>query len=229
MEKLRFLWVNSSPTSPTWKRWYTVAQMSLLLLPGPPAASYATRKTVWGCSHLPSATFSVPQTPLAGWIPSLSKLYWEQPAPSSLWAGGRAPSLSLWGQDFLAHEGTFNDWHIEACQYTFVEWISEGGRKRGKEGEKRLICCYPCEKRERTRRASPKDDSAMDSKLEQCECSEGRRKGRGQSGLWEPALNAMLKNLVLRWKAFKWLRNVMMFVESQRVEGSELVKRLIVI
>lgn len=101
-------------------------------------------------------------------------------------------------------------------------------RKRGKEGEKRLICYYPCEKRERTRRASPKDDSAMASKLEQCECSEGRRKGRGQSGLWEPALNAMLKNVVLRWKAFKWPRNVM-FVESQRVEGSELVKRLIVI
>lgn len=75
--------------------------------------------------------------------------------------------------------------------------------KRGKEGEERLICYYPCEKRERTRRASPKDDSPMASKLEQCECSEGRRKGQGQSGLWESALNAMLKNSVLRWKAFK--------------------------
>lgn len=120
---------------------------------------------------------------------------------------------------------TFNDWHIEACPYTFVEWISEGGRKRGKEGEKRLICYYPCEKRERTRRASPEGDLAMASKLEQCECSEGRRKGQGQSGLWESALNAMLKNLVLRWKAFKWLRNIMMFVESQLVEGCELVKK----
>ena len=64
-----------------------------------------------------------------------------------------------------------------------------------------------------------------DGQLEQCECSEGRRKGQGQSGLWESALNAMLKNLVLRWKAFKWLRNIMMFVESQLVEGCELVKK----
>lgn len=74
-------------------------------------------------------------------------------------------------------------------------------------------------------------DSAKASKLEQCECSQGRSTGQGQSGHWESALNVTIKNLVFifRLKAFKWLRNIMMFVESQLGEGSELVKRLIVI
>lgn len=81
-----------NPKSTTRKRWSILAQMRPQILAGPPTSGH-TRNVVRCCSHLPGHLLCGPGTP--GWPgPSQSlKLYGEQPAPSSLWAGGRAPSL----------------------------------------------------------------------------------------------------------------------------------------